>query len=49
MEKNIKEKRKDLRLRMQHKREREGCCNRGSKREEEEEEEALEEEDTLYK
>ena len=39
MEKNIKEKRKELRLRKQHKGEGEKCCSRGSKREEEEEEE----------
>ena len=39
-----KGKRKDLRLRKKHKGEREGCCERGSKREEEEEEKALKEE-----
>ena len=43
MEKNIKEKRKELRLRKRHKGEEEGCHDRGSKREEEEEK-ALEEE-----
>ena len=38
----IKEKRKELRLRKQHKGEVEGCCDKVSKREEEEEK-ALEE------
>ena len=49
MGKNIKEKRKELQLRKQHKGEGEGCCDRGSKREEEEEEKALEEEVALDK
>ena len=37
MEKNIKEKRKELGLRRKHKGEGEGCCDKGSKREVEEE------------
>ena len=44
MEKNIKEKRNELRLRKQHKGEGEGCCDIRSKREEEDEEKAPEEE-----
>ena len=46
MEKNIKDKRKELRPRKQHKGKREGCCDRRSKREEEDKEKALEEEAT---
>ena len=44
MENNIKEKRKELRMRKQHKGEGEGCCDKGSKREEEEGEKEMKEE-----
>ena len=44
MEKNIKEKRKEQRLRKKHKGEGQGGCDIGSKREQEDEETALEEE-----
>ena len=47
MEKNLKEKRKELRLRKQHKGKREGCCDRRSKREEEDKEKVFEEEAAL--
>ena len=44
MENNIKEKRKELRLRKKHKGKGEGCCDRGTKIEEEDKEKAMEEE-----
>ena len=44
MEKNIKEKRKELRLREKHKGKREGCCDKRSEIEEKYKDKALEEE-----
>ena len=47
MEKNIKEKRKELRPRKQHKGKGEGCYNKISEREEEDKEKAPEEQALL--